>query len=405
MFIEDKKDKVFIPQTQNTITANDYNQIKNEIQNAIELAGMTPEKDVIQLPQALKTLTQQSGAEEVAKIEAAGQEQLNSINTTGQQAVQSAQSAANTATSKAAEAADSAAAANSASGAATSKANAAAASAAEAETAKTDAQSAQTAAEAAKTAAQSAKTAAESAKTQAAASATSASQSAIDAANSAAAAKGLQIGSVYFSQSNLATDNPGALPLWTGEYYSNASSLYPDFYSWVKSHTELCKTKQQYDDAVNTYGECPYYVIDEVSGSLRLPKLANYLKMAGTTGITQGKAGLPNITGHLYRVRVGDFAAFGALSESYQVGATSQTMANVINQQDIEIRFNASNSNGIYGASDTVTPAHTTLYPWIYAFNSAVSASVAQAAEFTESLTGKAATDLSNVSWEDVTRV
>ena len=403
MFIEDKKDKVFIPQTQNTITANDYNQIKNEIQNAIELAGMTPEKDVIQLPQALKTLTQQSGAEEVAKIEAAGQEQLNSINTTGQQAVQSAQSAANTATSKAAEAADSAAAANSASGAATSKANAAAASAAEAETAKTDAQSAQTAAEAAKTAAQSAKTAAESAKTQAAASATSASQSAIDAANSAAAAKGLQIGSVYFSQSNLATDNPGALPLWTGEYYSNASSLYPDFYSWVKSHTELCKTKQQYDDAVNTYGECPYYVIDEVSGSLRLPKLANYLKMAGTTGITQGKAGLPNITGHLYRVRVGDFAAFGALSESYQVGATSQTMANVINQQDIEIRFNASNSNGIYGASDTVTPAHTTLYPWIYAFNSAVSASVAQAAEFTESLTGKAATDLSNVSWEDVT--
>ena len=154
MFIEDKKDKVFIPQTQNTITANDYNQIKNEIQNAIELAGMTPEKDVIQFPQALKTLTQQSGAEEVAKIEAAGQEQLDAINTAGQtqtaavneagntqteavnaagetqinnintagaQAVQDAQDAANTATSKAAEAAGSATeAAGSASAAASS---------------------------------------------------------------------------------------------------------------------------------------------------------------------------------------------------------------------------------------------------------------------------------------------
>lgn len=405
MFIEDKKDKVFIPQTQNTITANDYNQIKNEIQECISLAGLTPTKDVIQFPQALEILTEQSGAEEVAKIEAAGQEQLNSINTTGQQAVQSAQSAANTATSKAAEAADSAAAANSASGAATSKANAAAASAAEAETAKTDAQSAQTAAEAAKTAAQSAKTAAESAKTQAAASATSASQSAIDAANSAAAAKGLQIGSVYFSQSNLATDNPGALPLWTGEYYSNASSLYPDFYSWVKSHTELCKSKQEYDDAINTYGECPYYVIDEVSGSLRLPKLANYLKMANATdGVTQSGAGLPNITGSLtnnkqtFDYATGAFQLTGAATLNlYSANGASRTGNYGVASLD------ASLSSSVYGSSDTVTPAHTTLYPWIYAFNSAVSASVAQAAEFTGSLTGKAATDLSNVSWGDVT--
>lgn len=400
MFIEDKKDKVFIPQTQNTITANDYNQIKNEIQNAIELAGMTPEKDVIQFPQALKTLTQQSGAEEVAKIEAAGQEQLNSINTTGQQAVQSAQSAANTATSKAAEAADSAAAANSASGAATSKANAAAASAAEAETAKTDAQSAQTAAETAKTAAQSAQTAAESAKTQAAASATSASQSAIDAANSAAAAKGLQIGSIYFSQSNLATDNPGALPLWTGEYYSNASSLYPDFYSWVKSHTELCKSKQEYDDAINTYGECPFYVVDEVAGSLRLPRLANYLKMANDTdGITQAHAGLPNITGTgLYWEGTEDTK--NQLTGCFFVDTNkknNQGSGNTDND-NYSVAMDVSRSSAIYGGSDTVTPANTTLYPWIYAFNSAVEASVAQAAEFTGALIGKANTDLNNIT-------
>lgn len=143
MLINDKVDAVFIPDSPSRIKATDYNQIKNEIQECIKEAGLTPTKDVIQLPQALKILTAQSGAEEVAKIEAAGQEQLDAINTAGQtqtaavneagetqinnintagaQAVQDAQDAANTATSKAAEAATSATeAANSASAAASS---------------------------------------------------------------------------------------------------------------------------------------------------------------------------------------------------------------------------------------------------------------------------------------------
>ena len=81
MLINDKVDAVYIPDSPSRIKATDYNQIKNEIQECITEAGLTPTKDVIQLPQALKILTAQSGAEEVAKIEAAGQEQLNAINT------------------------------------------------------------------------------------------------------------------------------------------------------------------------------------------------------------------------------------------------------------------------------------------------------------------------------------
>ena len=126
MLINDKVDAVFIPDSPSRIKATDYNQIKNEIQECITEAGLTPTKDVIQLPQALKILTAQSGAEEVAKIEAAGQEQLDAINTAGAQAVQDAQTAANTATAKATEAASSASAAASSASAASGSASTAA---------------------------------------------------------------------------------------------------------------------------------------------------------------------------------------------------------------------------------------------------------------------------------------
>ena len=192
--------------------------------------------------------------------------------------------------------------------------------------------------------------------------------------------RGLAIGQIVPSQSNLATDNPGCLPLWTGEYYANASTMYPDFYTWVKSHPELCKTKAEYDSAITTYGECPYYVADEVSGSLRLPKLANYIKMANSTeGITQKGAGLPNITCPLYA----------------EGGAENNHLADGGNSAGGKT-WSASAFNSIYGAADTVQPAHTTLYPWIFAYNSAIQASTAQAAEFTAALAGKANADLSN---------
>lgn len=75
------------------------------------------------------------------------------------------------------------------------------------------------------------------------------------------------IGEVYFSQSGLASDNPGALPGWTGEYYENGKTMFPDLYNFVKAHSELQVTKEQYDSAIATYGECPKYVVDENSGT------------------------------------------------------------------------------------------------------------------------------------------
>ena len=104
------------------------------------------------------------------------------------------------------------------------------------------------------------------------------------------------IGEVYFSQSALATDNSGALPLFTGETIASANTIYPEFYNWVSAHTELHCTSSEYEAALTTYGECAKYVIGD--GSLRLPLIKNYIKAANPSeGIKNIEAGLPNITG------------------------------------------------------------------------------------------------------------
>ena len=230
-------------------------------------------------------------------------------------------------------------------------------------------------------------------------------------------ARGLQIGAVYFSQSGLATDNPGGLPLWTGEYFSNGSSLYPDFYNWVKSHTELCKTKTEYDTSISTYGECPYYVVDEVEGSLRLPKYA-----LPKRELTSSKAATENDPSWYNLYSDGWLEQGGTVvdpqtvtlvknfaSTDYEVLLSVKGYDNttnwcpVVNTKTVNSFYIHSIGNGpqvvwrAYGWSGPVLQ-NMARYPWIYAFNSAVSAGEVQAAEFTGALVSKADTDLSNVS-------
>ena len=278
------------------------------------------------------------------------------------------------------------------------------------------AQSADAAASSATAASGSASTASTSAG-EAANSASAAAQSAIDAANSAASARGLQIGTVYFSQSGLATDNPGGLPLWTGEYFSNGSSLYPDFYAWVKSHTELCKSKTEYDTAISTYGECPYYVVDEVEGSLRLPKYAlPKRELTASKAATENDPSWYNLYSDGWLEQGGTVVdpqtvtlVKNFASTDYEVLLSVKGYDNttnwcpVVNTKTVNSFYIHSIGNGpqvvwrAYGWSGPVLQ-NMARYPWIYAFNSAVSAGEVQAAEFTGALVSKADTDLSNVS-------
>lgn len=197
------------------------------------------------------------------------------------------------------------------------------------------------------------------------------------------------IGEVYFSQSALATDNSGALPLFTGETIASANTIYPEFYNWVSSHTELQCTSTEYEAALTTYGECAKYVIG--AGSLRLPLIRNYIKAANPSeGIKNIEAGLPNITGNIGRT----FAPQNS-GAFYTVNTTSSAQGG--RGEGVLHGFDASRSSAIYGKSSTVTPSSTTLYPWVVAYAAAIPASTAQAAEFQQGLSGKADTNLGNI--------
>lgn len=197
---------------------------------------------------------------------------------------------------------------------------------------------------------------------------------------------GRNIGDVYYSQSSSSEDNPGALPLFTGELISNASNAFPEFCTWLAAHSSLCITQAQYDTRLSQYGECPFYVYNTGANTVRLPKLVNYVKMANNSqGITQSEAGLPQHTHNYLKAEIPGHGEYQGYISPTQ-GPTA-----LLDEET----GNASNS--IYGKSNTVTPAHTTLFPWVTVYNVVRPASEVQAAEFIGSLSSKADKDLSNI--------
>lgn len=84
---------------------------------------------------------------------------------------------------------------------------------------------------------------------------------------------------VFYSTSAAAPR--GAFPLWTGETITDCKNLYPTFYQKALEYRDSGKIRTldatAYNSEVSTYGECGAFVIDESTGSIRLPMITRFV--------------------------------------------------------------------------------------------------------------------------------
>lgn len=143
-----------------------------------------------------------------------------------------------------------------------------------------------------------------------------------------------------------------------GATYSRA--LYKDFFDYIITQGWV-KTEAEWQEiATRNNGFCPFYSSGDDSTNFRVPRFAPYQQIAIASGNagTYHQAGIPNITGISDLGDIYSSTSFnGAITTGYNEGsAAGATHVDVVNEQKVRLTFNASNSNFIYGRSDTVQP-------------------------------------------------
>lgn len=164
-------------------------------------------------------------------------------------------------------------------------------------------------------------------------------------------AGGLPVGHEFF------TTNPnipvGCIPLLGGEY---SRTTYADLWAWVQTQTGYLLEESAWQaKATANGGNVPYYSKGDGSTTFRVPVLKCWVKGASSISEVGGylAAGLPNIEGTISN-------AFLSIATEFTGAFTGQKSSGYdysgIAQNRWFITLNASNSNAIYGSSDTVQP-------------------------------------------------
>ena len=147
----------------------------------------------------------------------------------------------------------------------------------------------------------------------------------------------------------------GWLPLLGGEYSRTA---YADLWAWVQTQAGYLLEESAWQaKAAANGGNVPFYSKGDGSTTFRVPALKCWVRGAGSISEVSGylAAGLPNITGQLglYGVEKPYCTTSGAFTTNdgaMTYGAGHSKADGLITD------FDASKSNPIYGASDTVQP-------------------------------------------------
>ena len=179
---------------------------------------------------------------------------------------------------------------------------------------------------------------------------------------------------VYYSFS---AESPiGAYPLWTGETITNCKSLYPQFWKKLNSLVEKAKvpsvTAEEYEEKLETYGQCASFYVDTLNGHVRLPKITRFISsIESLTELAyEQNAGLPNITADVKDVMSYSLNTTPEFSGAFKVTRTGSASTSSSGKTSKNtIKLDASLSNEIYGASDTVQPKSVNLCLYIQVAN------------------------------------
>lgn len=168
------------------------------------------------------------------------------------------------------------------------------------------------------------------------------------------------------------------------------------FYRATDGHKVVLANQESNVAAIYTAaGVAWYYILDTVNTRFKLPRSQwAFVGLRGNVGDYVG-AGLPNISGDIgYIMEPSGVSATGAFYTKGGVG----TLSGGSGFDAYVVAMNASRSSTVYGNSTTVQQKATQMYLYFYAGNTVINQTTIDVGQITEDLNNKADVDLGNIT-------
>lgn len=191
------------------------------------------------------------------------------------------------------------------------------------------------------------------------------------------------------------TDVPNGGAWCDGALYTKAQ--FPDVYQMLVDGKLQSTTVSKFDSTVSANGSCGFFGLDTANERFKVPMLKDVYIKAGQAPSMFGAESLPNVKGEVGTI--GNYNNTGVVTGAFKRGEKNVHAADGGNMVWFyNATFDASRSSSTYKNGAKVQPDHVVYRAYVVLYTGAVEASVAQAAEFMTALSGKANTNLSNVS-------
>ena len=191
------------------------------------------------------------------------------------------------------------------------------------------------------------------------------------------------------------TDVPNGGAWCDGALYTKAQ--FPDVYQMLVDGKLKSTTVSEFDSKVSTNGSCGFFGLDTANERFKVPMLKDVYIKAGQAPSMFGAESLPNVKGEVGTI--GDYNNTSVVTGAFK---RDGKLVHAVDAGNIvwfyNATFDASRSSSTYKNGAKVQPDHVVYRAYVVLYSSTVEASVAQAQEFMTALSGKANTDLSNVS-------